>query len=231
MPTITRWFNVSHDINADPEMWELRETFGDRAGFVWLECLSIADRNSGKIGPNNQHLWRILATKCRLRANKVATIMELCANKGWTKLDDGGCLHVAKWAKYNKTRVANNSPSYPNHPNLPNHTTLKTPIAPKGGESIDTGFEKFWTNYPRKVGKGAAYRAWCKEAKLCSAVQEQIFAALGWQKNQEQWTKERGRFIPHPATWLNQRRWLDEKADQPERQLSERTLRILKRGL
>jgi hypothetical protein len=26
----------------------------------------------------------------------------------------------------------------------------------------------------------------------------------------EQWRRDDGRFIPHPATWLNQRRWEDE---------------------
>ena len=25
-----------------------------------------------------------------------------------------------------------------------------------------------------------------------------------------QWTKDGGEFIPHPATWLQQARWLDE---------------------
>jgi hypothetical protein len=25
-----------------------------------------------------------------------------------------------------------------------------------------------------------------------------------------EWTKDGGQFIPHPATWLNQKRWEDE---------------------
>jgi hypothetical protein len=83
MPTITRWFNVSHDINADPEMWELRETFGDRAGFIWLECLAIADRNSGVIGPDSDHTRNHLASKCRTNRAKVKSIIAWCMRRGW----------------------------------------------------------------------------------------------------------------------------------------------------
>ncbi len=34
--------------------------------------------------------------------------------------------------------------------------------------------------------------------------------AIEVQKQSEQWTKDNGRFIPNPATWLNQGRWEDE---------------------
>ena len=30
------------------------------------------------------------------------------------------------------------------------------------------------------------------------------------QRNAYHWGKENWKFIPHPATWLNQRRWEDE---------------------
>jgi len=30
------------------------------------------------------------------------------------------------------------------------------------------------------------------------------------QKATEQWRKDNGQFIPHPQTWLNQRRWEDD---------------------
>jgi hypothetical protein len=74
-------------------------------------------------------------------------------------------------------------------------------------------FEKFWAEYPRKVGKGAAEKAWAKEARLLSDVQEAIFAALEWQKEQEDWIKDNGKYIPYPATYLNQRRWTDERRE------------------
>ena len=109
MPAIIRWFPVSHDINSDPEMWELREKFGDRAGFVWLEILSIADRNNGILGPSSPQLYTILAGRCRVYSPKVRAILEWCLVKGWLILDSN--LRVAKWLKYHRTREPNKNPS------------------------------------------------------------------------------------------------------------------------
>jgi uncharacterized protein YdaU (DUF1376 family) len=69
------------------------------------------------------------------------------------------------------------------------------------------GFTEFWQAYPRKVGKGAAEKAWAKASPDLQAV----LTALAWQTKQDGWTKDGGAFIPHPGTYLNQRRWEDEK--------------------
>lgn len=68
-------------------------------------------------------------------------------------------------------------------------------------------FLAFWRAYPNKVGKDKAADAWAKQAPNLEAC----LAALKWQTQQPQWTKDGGRFIPHPATWLNQGRWADER--------------------
>lgn len=67
-------------------------------------------------------------------------------------------------------------------------------------------FEEWWKHYPRKIGKEAARRAF---AKVKVDVQT-LINAVELQKGSEQWTKENGRYIPNPATWLNQGRWEDE---------------------
>lgn len=73
-------------------------------------------------------------------------------------------------------------------------------------------FEDFWRHYPLPVGKGAAYRAWLKaagtvggEMELLEAIKEPLLEA----KASAKWLEDGGKFIPHPATWLNQRRWED----------------------
>lgn len=68
-------------------------------------------------------------------------------------------------------------------------------------------FEQFWQAYPRKVGKGGAYKAW-QHAKdrPCLAC---LLEVVKTQSNSKDWRKDGGQFIPHPATWLNQRRWED----------------------
>jgi hypothetical protein len=109
MPTITRWFRVTHDINGDPEMWELREQFTDRALAIWLECLSIADRNSGIVGPDTDQTRNQLASKCRTSRAKVASVLGWCRVKGWLVSDEH--IRIAKWSKYNKTRDVDQTPS------------------------------------------------------------------------------------------------------------------------
>ena len=39
---------------------------------------------------------------------------------------------------------------------------------------------------------------------------ESLLTAIERQKCGNQWSTENGRFIPNPATWLNQGRWEDE---------------------
>jgi len=73
-------------------------------------------------------------------------------------------------------------------------------------------FELFWKEYPKKVGKGAAEKSWKKISSIKSTF-EKIITALEWQKKSDQWCKEGGQYIPNPATYLTQKRWMDEKKD------------------
>lgn len=68
-------------------------------------------------------------------------------------------------------------------------------------------FNKFYQAYPRKVGKGAAIRAW-KKLNPDKDLVDKMLAAIEIHKQSEQW-KDR-QYIPHPSTWLNQHRWEDE---------------------
>lgn len=71
---------------------------------------------------------------------------------------------------------------------------------------VEEAFEKFWSVYPKKVGKIDAKK---KFAKVAVDV-DTLIAAVEKQKNSTQWTKNDGQFIPNPSTWLNQERWNDE---------------------
>lgn len=67
-------------------------------------------------------------------------------------------------------------------------------------------FELFWEAYPRKEGKQKAEAAFGKVTEPVETLLEAIEA----QKKSAQWTKDGGQFIPHAATWLNGKRWLDQ---------------------
>ena len=70
-------------------------------------------------------------------------------------------------------------------------------------------FDKFWQAYPRKVSKKEAQKSW-KKINPSLELFEKILKALEMVKQTEQWKKDNGKFIPYPATWLNQERWNDE---------------------
>jgi hypothetical protein len=67
-------------------------------------------------------------------------------------------------------------------------------------------FDLFWDAYPRKEGKQKAADAFAK----VEVPVETLLSAIEAQKKSPQWTKDGGQFIPHPATWLNGKRWEDQ---------------------
>ncbi len=92
------------------------------------------------------------------------------------------------------------------------------PIPPKGETRTDAKpdaqerrFDEFWQQYPKKVGKKAAQTAW-KRLKPDADLHDRIMHAVALARTSEQWNREGGRFIPNPATWINQGRWDDEPA-------------------
>ena len=76
------------------------------------------------------------------------------------------------------------------------------------GDLFDRGehvTEAFWLLYPRKTAKGKAREAWAKAMKghTASAIIEALRTRLPHFSDEP-------RFVPHPATWLNQERWNDD---------------------
>ena len=81
------------------------------------------------------------------------------------------------------------------------------PLSP---DKPDDGmFSKFWSVYPNKKAKGSAEKAWIK-IKPDQPLFERIIQAVMKQRASEDWVKDGGKFIPHPASWLNAKRWDDE---------------------
>ena len=70
-------------------------------------------------------------------------------------------------------------------------------------------FDEFWSLYPKKVGKKTALQKWSK-LKPDEKLFEEIMGGLRNYIQTEQWQKDGGQFIPHPTTFLSQRRWEDE---------------------
>lgn len=77
----------------------------------------------------------------------------------------------------------------------------------------ETSFENFWAEYPRKTDKKKSREIWMK-LKPSDELVKTIMLAIQSQRKSEGWTKDGGKYIPHPTTWLNGERWSDELGDQ-----------------
>ena len=151
---------------------------------------------------------------------------------GWIKCADGRLYHptvaekVAEaWAARLMRRARTQAARSARHKNLspdPQPQPMESVTDSKGTEQKRTKqkqspedsprpadaereqeFEAFWRVYPRKVGKGQARRAF-------QAALKKVPTALIMQALSSQRFDPRERFQPHPATWLNGERWLDE---------------------
>lgn len=110
------------------------------------------------------------------------------------------------------------------------NTTINniTPISPKGDRQrkkeldmiLENRFEKFWEAYPKKVGKKVAKKVWLK-LKPTEDMLNVMLKAINICKFSRQWQSDEGRYIPNPATWLNQERWKDEILEIKKKILSD----------
>ncbi len=82
-------------------------------------------------------------------------------------------------------------------------TSGMRPIQPTTPENA----EKIYQAYPRKIGKGAAIKAITKA--LTKIGPRELEARVYYYAHRTAWQQNRS-LIPHPATWFNQERWLDD---------------------
>lgn len=71
-------------------------------------------------------------------------------------------------------------------------------------------FETFWRAYPRRIGKGAARKAFDKAIHLAD-LPTMLRAIEAYKRFKPSWQD-----FCHPSTWLNGERWSDEW-DQPSK--------------
>lgn len=85
-----------------------------------------------------------------------------------------------------------------------------TPPVEGGSKSPTSGFDAFWSAYPRRVAKPDTQKAWASAQNKCAEILPEILTSIAKARVSFEWTKQGGQFIPHPATWLNRHGWKDE---------------------
>jgi uncharacterized protein YdaU (DUF1376 family) len=90
-----------------------------------------------------------------------------------------------------------------------NHTDTDTDTDTEYMVTGVTDFDSFWQLYPRKVSKADALKSWNKinpDKQLLGMISAGLTKYLA----SEAWACEAGKFIKHPATWLNHGCWNDD---------------------
>lgn len=117
-----------------------------------------------------------------------------------------------------KTTLATMPQNTEEHRETPQNTASPSPSpSPSLSPIKDTyaqRFDQFWSAYPKKKSKGQAEKAWDK-LKPDEQLHDRILESLEQAKTSADWKKEKGKYIPYPATWLNAKGWEDEY-DQPK---------------
>jgi hypothetical protein len=81
----------------------------------------------------------------------------------------------------------------------------------EGKEADASAFDTFWKAYPKKDAKKDAAAAFAKlnpDAETLALM----LAAIATKAASFDWTKEGGKYVPLPASWIRAERWTDEGA-------------------
>ena len=89
----------------------------------------------------------------------------------------------------------------------------KTPQTKKASQEALAHFDAFWNRYPRKIKKSYA------KAKYLKALEDGVDPKVildGLNRARIEWAADgRPEFIPHPSSWINQKRWEDDYIIDP----------------
>ena len=122
--------------------------------------------------------------------------------------DDFNCNQLqSDESKCSRNPIQSNPNPNPN-PN-PNQNPYPTRTRARETDTTDETFDFFWKEYPKKVAKQDAVKAW-KKLKPDDDLVVKVLEGLSRWKESDEWKRNNGQYIPHPATWINGKRWEDE---------------------
>ena len=185
------WVKLYRDILDDPDWHELD---GDSAKIlVMLWLIASEDETKQGLLPDDRKL------RFRLRITDKALEQSLAKLSHWLERIDIDVI---------SDRYQLDAPERAGEETEESRGETER-CSPSASEAADDGFPTFWEQYPKKVAKPQAMKAW-KRIRPAGQVLADLVAGLEQQKASGEWQKDGGQFIPHPATWLNARRWEDE---------------------
>lgn len=201
------------------------------ARVCFIACLlSADDRGNLEGGPGYLvRMWRDFGVDS---TEKAASIGQFLADQDLIRFYDAGSkrhIHVPRFQQRMRSfkRACPPSPwcktstkSEQSLSDCPQPAASSGKSPPKRSEGkgsttlAQTSFAQFWEAYPKKKSKGQAEKSWLKlnpDEHLTATILQAVLTA----KNSDDWRRDLGKWIPHPASWLNAKGWLDELTPSP----------------
>lgn len=223
-----RWFRFYDETLNDPKVQRLT----DASFRAWVNLLCVASKNDGAISGD----FAVLAFSLRKPLGKVRELMQVLLSAGlMDRTETGFTPHGWKTRQYDSDSAAERMRRHRaskkdnalQNGDVTRDVTEREPLRPS--DAVDTeqienrteqkekrareraAFNIFWEVCPKKVGKGAAEKAFSKALSetspeiLTAAMRRYGLSVVGKDPT----------FTKHPATWLNQKCWTDEPDAAP----------------
>ena len=178
-------------------------------------------------------VWKPVTFKLRYLPGDNCDIQVLCTeivDRGLIKLYGDGLAYIPAFSAHQHINPRESASQLPDHKEQPRVGTRQPRVGTganldvhaqggregkgkEGNEDDASNFARFYASYPKKIAKPAAEKAF-KAARANDHLVD-ILADIERRKAGDDWQKDGGKFVPNPATYLNQRRWEDE-ADSPQ---------------
>lgn len=163
----------------------------------------------------NDRMEKVRSEQTEYRAKQAQN-----ATKGWEKRrlampphDSGSPLAMpdplpkgCSISSPSPSSVPSTTPPPSDPPNPPTPRKRKTK-SEHSAEQME-GFAEFWTAYPKKKSRANAEDAWAKRG--CAKLLAAILAKVTEGRISSDWTRDGGKWIPYPASWLNAKGWEDD---------------------
>ena len=226
-----KWFRLHLEILDDYKVSSL----SDHEFRTWIKLLCIAANTMGKLPSVEEIAFRLRFTTARTqsvlsRLIELRLIDEVAGGlipHNWDVWQYKSDCSTERVRSHRETFQKRSRNGHCNVSETPSDTDTDTepPISPPSGGVSQTRsaplsaplsaprlpiakwFAEFWETYPRRVGRKAAEKKYAALA-TCEEVHTAIMHGL-----RQQLPAMRAKeieFVPHPATWLNQGRWMDE---------------------
>ena len=236
-----KWIKLTTDMFDNRKVKHLRRLpEGNNIVLIWVMLLTMAGRcnASGMIflTENIPYTPKMLADELDFEENTVVLALKALEDLNMV-VTNGVYFAIAGWEEYQNTDRLSEIREYnriAKQKSRAKQKALQAPSDDVNDESMtsqrchDTEedieedieidkdkediypFDEFWLAYPKKKAKEAARKAWAK-LKPDETLGKEIIQAVIESAKTKDWLKENGKYIPYPATYLNGKRWEDER--------------------